>query len=71
MSEAFDLTRARINRGLSQRELASELDLHPEVIRRLENGHGVRVSSAKKVADFFDVLVTDIMPVQHAGPAAT
>jgi ribosome-binding protein aMBF1 (putative translation factor) len=64
MSAPFNLMAARINRGLSQRELAAELELHPEVIRRLENHSGVRVASAKKVADFFDVQVTDLMPLE-------
>lgn len=63
--QPFDLERARLNRGLSQRALALELDVGTETIRRLERGLGVRPANAKKVADFFDVQVTDLMAIEH------
>jgi hypothetical protein len=62
---SFDLTRARINKGHSIRGLARELDTHEQTIRRLEQGLPVRPESAKPVADYFEVQVTDLMPVER------
>lgn len=61
----FDLAVARINRGLSQRALATEVGVGLETIRRLEGGQGARPSNAKRVADFFDVQVTDLLPIKE------
>lgn len=58
----FDLTAARVNRGLSRRVLASKVGVGRETIRRLEHGERVHPATAKKVADFFNVQVTDLMP---------
>lgn len=60
----FDLTRARINAGHSIRGLARELHTHEQTIRRLEQGLPVRPESAKPVADYFGVRVTDLMPLE-------
>ena len=62
----FDLTAARLNSGHSIRSLADQLDVHQHTIRRLEAGESVHPAAAKKVADFFAIQVTDLMP---AGPA--
>lgn len=66
MTERFDLAAARLNKGLSQRALADECNVGVETIRRLELGHGAFPANAKKVADYFDVQVTDLMPVGEA-----
>lgn len=60
----FDLTVARVNAGLSQRELAAACGVHRNTIKSLEDGQTVRPSNAKKVADFFEVQVTDLMPIE-------
>lgn len=66
----FDLTAARMNRGYSIKSLARELEVHEHSIRRLERGEGgVHPATAKKVADFFEVLVTDVMPLNGNGEA--
>lgn len=59
---SFDLTRARLNAGFTQRGLADRLGIDRDTIRRLEAGEGVRPGNAKKVADFFEVQVTDLLP---------
>ncbi len=63
MTDRFDLRRARINAGYSLRGLARKLGIHDATLRRLEAGEVVRPESAKPVADFFDVQVTDLLPV--------
>jgi transcriptional regulator with XRE-family HTH domain len=65
MTDRFSLTAARLNAGLSRAQLARELGITRETLRRLENGLGVHPSTAKKVADRFDVLVTDLMPLER------
>lgn len=56
----IDLTAARLNKGHSIRSLAEELDVHQHAIRRLEAGGSVHPATAKKVADYFGVKVTDL-----------
>lgn len=63
----FDLARERVNKGHSVRGLARKLKTHEQTIRRLEQGLPVRPESAKPVADYFGVQVTDLMPVEHEG----
>lgn len=63
---SFDLETARINKGHSIRGLARELNISEPTIRRLEKGEPVRPESAKPVADYFDVQVTDLMPIEAA-----
>lgn len=59
----INLTVERLNRGYSINSLAEELGVHRNVITRLEAGESVHPSNAKKVADYFGVKVTDLMPV--------
>lgn len=60
----FNLTVARVNAGLSQRQLAAKVGVGLETVRRLETGLGAHPANAKKVADYFDVQVTDLMPIE-------
>jgi transcriptional regulator with XRE-family HTH domain len=62
-TSAFDLRAARLNRGLSARQAALEIGVTQQALRRLEGGTSVHPASAKKVADFFGVQVTDLMPL--------
>jgi ribosome-binding protein aMBF1 (putative translation factor) len=64
----FDLERARVNAGYSIRGLARKLKIHEATIRRLEDRLPVRPESAKPVADFFGVQVTDLMPLDRDSP---
>lgn len=61
----FDLKPARLNRGHSVKSLARELDIHEHSLRKLENGGGVHPATAKRVADYFGVQVTDLMPIER------
>lgn len=65
MTEPFDLERARVNAGYSIRGLARHLKIHEATLRRLEDRLPVRPESAKPVADFFEVQVTDLMPLDR------
>lgn len=65
MSERFDILVARLNAGLTQRALAKECGVSLTTIQGLEAGKGATPSNAKKVADFFEVQVTDLMPVER------
>lgn len=62
----FDLRRERMDRGHSQRSLARELQVGDQAIRRLEDGEAVHPATAKKVADYFGIKVTDLMPVERS-----
>lgn len=62
---SFDLTVARLNAGYSIRGLAAVIDVAEHAIRRLEGGESVHPATAKKVADFFEVKVTDLMPLDR------
>lgn len=68
--ERFNLAAARLDRGLSQRDLAAEIGIGRETIRRLESGLTAHPRNAKKVADFFGIQVTDLMPLDPEGVAA-
>jgi transcriptional regulator with XRE-family HTH domain len=65
----FNLARARVNAGLSRRALADASGVPAPTIERLEKGAGARLPNAKKLADFFQVQVTDLMPVEQADAA--
>lgn len=61
-SPAFDLRAARLNAGLTMKKLSEITGLHRETIRHLEEsgGSASNPASAKKVADYFGVAVTDL-----------
>lgn len=65
-SARFDVLSARLNRGLTQRELAMECGVSLTVIQRLEGDGGAHPRTAKKVADYFGVQVTDLLAVPDA-----
>lgn len=67
MSEVFDLRSARLNRGLSVKVAAAEIGVHAATLRRLEDGVGIpHPANAKKIADFFGIQVTDLIPLEEA-----
>lgn len=59
--EAFSLQTARLNRGMSIRQLALAVGMAQQTLANLENGKPVHPASAKVVADYFGVQVTDLM----------
>lgn len=62
--ERFDLYAARMNAGMSQRELAMACGVSLPTIQNLESGGSAQPRNVKKVADFFGVKVLDIVPPQ-------
>ena len=64
MSESdFNFRLERINRGLTQRELAAVCEVSLTVIQRLEGGGKASPRTAKRVADYFNCEVADLMDV--------
>lgn len=59
---AFDFRGARVDLGLTQRELAAECGVSLTVIQRLEHGGFANPRNAKKVADRLGVAATDLLP---------
>lgn len=54
----------RLNRGLSTREAARQIGIARGTLERAERQDRVFPSSAKLIADFYGVRVTDIWPVE-------
>lgn len=65
----FDLPEARLNAGYSVRGLAAEIGVAENAVRRLEAGESVHPATAKKVADYFGIKVTDLMPLHREAAA--
>lgn len=68
MSESvtIDLTAERLNRGWSLRQAAQEIGISPNVLSRAEDGTMPRPTSAKRIADVYGYMVTDIWPLEAA-----
>jgi transcriptional regulator with XRE-family HTH domain len=66
---SFNLREARVNEGLTQRELAAEVGVSLTVVQRLENGGVAHPANAKKVADRFEVEVRDLMTIARRDAA--
>jgi transcriptional regulator with XRE-family HTH domain len=61
----FDLLAARLNAGLTQRALAKDCGVSLTTIQRLEAGGSASPSNAKRVADYFGIQVTDLLPIER------
>lgn len=59
----MNLKAERLNRGLSRAELGARVGLSREGVRRIEQGNQPQAATAKRIADFYGVRVTDIWPV--------
>ena len=59
----MNLIAERVNRGLSTTEAAEAMGIARGTLERAERGQSVQVGSAKRIADFYEVKVTDIWPV--------
>ena len=66
----MNLKAERLNRGLRVNEAAAAMGVPSYVLRSAEAGTQPRPESAKRIADFFDVKVTDIWPVEKGSEAA-
>lgn len=58
----------RLDRGLSIRSAAKKIGIGPDVLNRAERGNMPRPDSAKKIADFYGLRVTDIWPIKDDPP---
>jgi transcriptional regulator with XRE-family HTH domain len=66
---SFDLRSERLNRGWSRRAAAKEIGVSSYALKSLEAGGSASPASAKKIADFFEIQVVDLMPVEHRSAA--
>lgn len=66
MSEPFNFTLARINKGLTQRALAEKAGVSLMTVQRAEDGKPVTVSNAKKLADVLEVTPLDVYGLERA-----
>jgi len=66
IGQQFSLSSARVNRGHTIRSLAAELEIDWRTLARLEEGQPIHPAKALKVADYFGVQVTDLMPMDRA-----
>jgi transcriptional regulator with XRE-family HTH domain len=62
MADFAGVLAARLNKGMTQRELAAAAGVPLTTVQRLETGGGASPRNAKRVADFFGCLVTDLLP---------
>ncbi|MBX5461654.1 MAG: helix-turn-helix transcriptional regulator [Steroidobacteraceae bacterium] len=60
---SVDVRAERLNRGLSQRAFAAACGVSLTVVQRLEAGRQATPANAKKVADFLQVKVTDLLDI--------
>jgi transcriptional regulator with XRE-family HTH domain len=65
---SFNLTVARLNKGLSIRGLADKVGVAEQTVRRLESGESIHPANAKKIADEFEVQVSDLLPIADMQP---
>lgn len=61
---SVDLVAERLNRGLSIRGAAEQIEVGVNVLRAAEAGGSVHPGNAKRIADFYGHKVTDIWPVE-------
>lgn len=66
---SFALREAYLNQGFSRRAFAREVRVPEQSIRRLENGLGITPAYAKRVADYFGIKVTDLLPLDTGAAA--
>lgn len=60
--ERLDIRIACLQRGLSLRAAAERIGVSEASLRRLAKGEGVHPANAKRIADFFEVPVTALLP---------
>jgi transcriptional regulator with XRE-family HTH domain len=67
---AMNFKRERLNRGLSQAKFAKAIGIRPSVYGRLELGKSISPANALKVAQFFEMEVTELFPLEDPEAAA-
>lgn len=61
----MNLEAERLNRGLTAKDAAKKIGIPDHVLRYAERGGRPVPATAKLIADFYRVQVTDIWPVQE------
>lgn len=64
------LIELRLNRGLSVRQAAESIGISRATLERAERGESIHPGSAKLIADFYELRVTDLWPVPEHDEAA-
>lgn len=59
-----DVRAGYLNAGYSRRSFGRLIGVPEQTIRRLEGGEPISPRYAKRIADFFGVKVTDLMPLE-------
>lgn len=62
----MNLEAERLNMGLTAKAAAKRIGIADHVLRYAETGGRPRPATAKKIADFYGVRVTDLWPVEEA-----
>jgi transcriptional regulator with XRE-family HTH domain len=65
-TQQFSLSKGRLNRGHTVCSLAALVGIDRRTLLRLERGEAVHPAKAKKVADYFGVQVTDLLPAEQS-----
>lgn len=65
----MNLIENRLNRGLSLPAASRDIGISRGTLRRAEAGEMPSPASAKKIADFYGVRVTDIWPLSDRSAA--
>lgn len=65
----IDLREMRVNRGLSLRAAAREMEINNQVLLRAEAGARPHPRHALKIANFYGFKVTDIWPLPESEAA--
>jgi transcriptional regulator with XRE-family HTH domain len=65
----MNIEAARLDRGLSLSEAAALIGVSRGTLAKAERGEIVRPRQAKRIADFFEVAVTDLWPVEPKAAA--
>lgn len=60
----MNIVAARLNMGHSIRSAAKEIGISRDTLAKAERGEDVHPATAKLIADFHEVKVTDIWPVK-------
>lgn len=60
----------RVNRGLTQSDLAEVIAVSPKTIANIEAGHRPSPRIGKKLADYFGCKYTDLWPIDRQGATA-
>ncbi len=65
-----DLTKERLEKGLSIRQAAAEMHIGAMTLQRAESGETVHPANAKTIADFYGYKPTEIWPLDQKATAA-